>query len=376
MSMPLEQTKHFQIAQKLRRQISDMRAGQALPTLEELKSQFDASQVTVERALQRLRGEGLIHRLAGTRRLIIAEQCDPAQRRVAVIRPDWPSLTYDQLVRSAAEAARAQDWALDLVHYRTLQSLDLARAIGKNDAALLLVTNEQWPAHLQAVLKRPEKPVVVLQDPAPDVSVPAARIHDLKVGQLAVEHLASLGHRHIVALLNQASTPSGLDRIDGWRKAMLRRKLADPEPLFIDCHLQPHQDSREAAYRRFSNFISQGATPFTAVFCTSDSGAMAVLRALREAGRRVPQDVSVVAYAGENQLGPYVNPPLTTVEVNMSEYGRAVVDLLEEQLRDPAAPARQVLIEPYLVERESSGPVPRGVAGGGDTKRRASALAS
>jgi DNA-binding LacI/PurR family transcriptional regulator len=355
MSIPLTSTKHFRLANEIRAQVRSMRAGEAIPTIEELKSKFAASQVTVEKALQRLRKEGLIHRVGGTRRLVVAEVCDPARRRVAIIRPDWPSTGYDQMVRSVATASRPRDWALNLVNYRSLHTLDLNRAVGDNDGAILVVTSESWPDHLKNSLRTPRHPVVVLQDPAREMPVPATRIDDPRVGQLAVEHLASLGHRDIAILFNQPPTTSGLDRIDGWRNAMRSLRVGNVEELLLDCYLRPHQDSREAAYERFKAFLATDHPRFTAVFCTSDAGAVAVLRVLRETGLRVPQDVSVIAYAGENKLGPYVNPPLTTIEVDMDAYGTATVDMLEERISTPDAAVHQVVISPYLVVRESTG---------------------
>jgi LacI family transcriptional regulator len=81
---------------------------------------------------------------------------------------------------------------------------------------------------------------------------------------------------------------------------------------------------------------------------------MAVMRALCERGVRVPEDVSVLSYCGEEPLGPFTNPPLTTLELDMAAYGRKVAEMLEEQFGNPHAARRPERLKPELVVRSST----------------------
>jgi DNA-binding LacI/PurR family transcriptional regulator len=99
----------------------------------------------------------------------------------------------------------------------------------------------------------------------------------------------------------------------------------------------------------------------TAVFCANDETAAGLLRALHEAGRRVPDDVSVVGFDGI-PLAEHLWPPLTTVVQDFSGIGRALVDLLLQQVRDgESLDDVHKLVPVELVVRASSGPAPAGV---------------
>ncbi|HEY3607689.1 MAG TPA: substrate-binding domain-containing protein, partial [Pseudonocardiaceae bacterium] len=98
----------------------------------------------------------------------------------------------------------------------------------------------------------------------------------------------------------------------------------------------------------------------TAVLCGNDDLAFGVLRAMHEAGRAVPDDVSVVGF-DDTPLAEFGTPSLTTVRLDFAELGRACFALLQDYVRDPTSvrtgPA------PVLVRRESSGPPGRSADG-------------
>jgi DNA-binding LacI/PurR family transcriptional regulator len=94
----------------------------------------------------------------------------------------------------------------------------------------------------------------------------------------------------------------------------------------------------------------------TAVFVGNDQMALGMLRALREAGRRVPEEVSVVGFDDVPEAA-YFSPPLTTVRQEFGEVGRHAFRLLLDRMAGHTEPARR-LVEPQLVVRESTGPAP------------------
>lgn len=356
MSVPLTNTKHFRLTMALRKQVQQMEPGDPLPTFKELCSEFDVSQATLERALDRLRSEGLLHRAEGTRRLLVREVCDPARLRVVVIRPDWPSLLYHKMVEAITAASRDNDWAVNHVYFRSMEQLDLRHAIGKNDAAIFVPSSEPWPDHLMQAMRRPSRPVLVLQNPEEGCNRPYVRVNDRRVGELAVEYLARFGHRRIAFLDNQAPTPSVLDRIEGWRSAISRLNLDADGAKLIDCHVKSGDEPIDRAYSRMTEVLSH-PIDFTALFCVSDSGAIAAFRALRECGYRVPKDVSVIGYTDDGKISPYLYPPLTAVEIDLSAYAQAVVDCVEQHFDENVTEIEDRVIQPRLVSRSSVGQV-------------------
>src|SRR5260370_27742495 len=97
MPKTLARTKHFQLTQMLRKLIREMQPGDPLPTVAELRREFNVSQATVDSAVDRLRREGLVLRPAGRLRVVVAAAGDPAVHRIAPIRPDYPSPPFAQL---------------------------------------------------------------------------------------------------------------------------------------------------------------------------------------------------------------------------------------------------------------------------------------
>ena len=357
MPKTLAATKHFKLAQHLRKEIAVMQPGDTLPTVMELQRNFGVSQATVERALDRLRKEGLVIRPSGQLRLVVAEQSDPAAHRVALIRPDYPSASFEELARVIVDAGKSKDWAFDLIHYRKMESIDLRRDIGDNDAAILLPTTEAFPESLMASLKRPRRPVVVIQDPPVGLRVSSVRIDDVEIGKLAVKHLVELGHQRILLFLNEPMAPSGALRAQGWREAMIELGQTNIEELVVDCHLKPFDNSITQSYQYFSDWLAKPHTPFTAIFCACASGAVAVLRALREHNLSVPNQISVISHGGESYMAPFLYPALTAVETDIPAYGRVVVQQLDKQLQNHAEPVESIVVPSVLVVRQTTAPV-------------------
>jgi DNA-binding LacI/PurR family transcriptional regulator len=91
----------------------------------------------------------------------------------------------------------------------------------------------------------------------------------------------------------------------------------------------------------------------TAVFAGSDLIAMGAMKALRERGRRIPEDVAVMGF-GDFQASPYLTPPLTTIRWPLQEIGAAAVELLLTAILEGGAKPEQRLLPMPLVERAST----------------------
>jgi len=166
--------------------------------------------------------------------------------------------------------------------------------------------------------------------------------------RLAVEHLASLGHRRIAYV----NTPD----VDRFHRATVEDRLHAFLKAAAEMGLtaapggQRHCDVRERVE------ILHGANPPTALLCYSDIVAMFVIQALHARGLRVPEDVSVV---GIDDLADarHSTPPLTSVHVPFVEMGRRAGELLLARIAEPERPFESVELPEELVVRESTGPV-------------------
>lgn len=113
--------------------------------------------------------------------------------------------------------------------------------------------------------------------------------------------------------------------------------------------------SLEGGHAATARLIRRGVT---GVICASDVMALGAIRAARRAGLSVPGDVSVIGY-DDSALMNCTDPPLTTLRQPIDAMGRAVVDLLAAQIDKALVPADELLFEPELVVRASTGPVKR-----------------
>ncbi|PNS08050.1 LacI family DNA-binding transcriptional regulator [Solilutibacter silvestris] len=165
-------------------------------------------------------------------------------------------------------------------------------------------------------------------------------------GQLAGAHLLELGRKRI-AFLGDASSryPEFLARFNGCEAALQEQGLSLDRKLQVDA-----STSEEDGHRAARELLARGLE-FDAVFAGSDLIAIGAMAALRDAGKRIPQDVAVVGFDGLSQAR-YSTPPLTTVMQDTQLAGRLLVDSLLMLVRDQ--PADSIMIPPELVVRTSS----------------------
>jgi DNA-binding LacI/PurR family transcriptional regulator len=181
--------------------------------------------------------------------------------------------------------------------------------------------------------------------------------------RLAVRHLLELGHREIVHLAGPADWAEARARLDGWRAEMTDAGLRPAEPV---------HGSWSAAFGHEAGGRLAADPRITAVFTANDQIAIGLLLALHDAGRRVPDDVSVVGFDDQPEAA-YLVPPLTTVRQDFEQVGVRAVAAITAAIAAPdteveSSTARGLstpepvvanLITPELVVRRSTGPVSR-----------------
>ncbi|MDG4831348.1 LacI family DNA-binding transcriptional regulator [Solwaraspora sp. WMMD1047] len=179
-------------------------------------------------------------------------------------------------------------------------------------------------------------------------AVPTVRIDNAAGAAMATRHLLALGHATVHHIPGPPDWPEARDRMDGWRDALSAAGAAVPV-------IRPEDWSARSGYRQGRALAADDSV--TAIFCGNDQIALGALRALHEAGRRVPEQVSVVGFDDVPE-SPFYLPPLTTVRQDFVELGRRSLDLLLGQLSTGVRADRHLMLTPRLVTRASSGPAP------------------
>jgi DNA-binding LacI/PurR family transcriptional regulator len=173
----------------------------------------------------------------------------------------------------------------------------------------------------------------------------------------ALEHLTKLGHRQLAFIKGQEFSSDTAVRWDSVRGAAEELDIEIKDGLVVQ--LEGESSSPELGYQVTQKLLVSGE-PFTALFAFNDISAIGAIRALREAGRRVPEDVSVVGF-DDIQSAAFQNPALTTVRQPLREMGViAAKTLLRRITAPPNTPyPKEIVVEPELVVRSSSAKAPR-----------------
>jgi DNA-binding LacI/PurR family transcriptional regulator len=177
---------------------------------------------------------------------------------------------------------------------------------------------------------------IVLQGAFPDLDVTSVDVDNVAGARGAVEHLLSLGHRRIACITNAPLVYTAAQaRLTGYLEALAAAGIeAAPELV------------AEAAFDAPSGHVAMAGllarTTFDAAFVASDVVALGAIGALRSAGLRVPDDVSIVGF-DDIPLAAYFDPPLTTVRLPAFELGQAAGRALLERIADQAVPHRTLL---------------------------------
>jgi len=173
-----------------------------------------------------------------------------------------------------------------------------------------------------------------------------------RAAEAVFDHLTQLGHKEIGFIKGQpASIDSGV-RWEGLVEVAQQRSIQLRPELIIQ--LPGDDPSPQTGYETAKELLSRNVA-FTALVCYNDISAVGAIRAVKETGLRVPEDISVVGFDDIREAA-YHLPSLTTVRQPMRKMGAMAAETLIERIEERNGDAGGILIEPELVVRESTGP--------------------
>jgi DNA-binding LacI/PurR family transcriptional regulator len=206
------------------------------------------------------------------------------------------------------------------------------------------------PARYTALRER-GLPLVLVNGYHEDIDAPFISNAAVASMELALTHLVQLGHQQIGLAVGPDRFVPVIRKIQGFRESMqalLGRR--DVEEL-----IERTMFSVEGGDTAAARLIERGCT---AVVCGSDLMALGAIRAARRAGRRVPEDFSVVGY-DDSPLIAFTDPPLTTVRQSVQAMAEAAVQTLLDEIAGERAQKAEYVFRPELVVRGSTGAAPR-----------------
>jgi DNA-binding LacI/PurR family transcriptional regulator len=333
--------------------------GQLIPSERALCSSKGVSRTTVRRAIQRLVDEGMLYRVPGSGTYVgraTSLTTGPQHATVGLILPTLANPYFGELATAIEREGRRVGYQLllgqsDLTGHSVVPYLAHYAENPAVKGAIVVSTWEDLPVASYNQLMRVGKPFLFVVQHSETVGADSVATDHVGGARELMRYLIGLGHRQI------AFVGEGRARIarhyQGYLEGLREGGLS------ADTRLQARVDADnlvQIGELGTQQLLDRGV-PFTAIFAQIDQIAIGVLRALRAAGKRVPDDVSVVGF-DNIPIAEHLHPPLTTVDHTVSEIGRLAVLLLQDRMLSRYnGPARRVIIQPRLIIRASCGPL-------------------
>jgi len=255
---------------------------------------------------------------------------------IAGIEPVASVRGFGLLLCSSSEDPGKERAELEMLRGRQVDGVVLASASASGNTDML-----------QQLTKQGTTLVMIDRDDHASVKCHRVLTDDEQVGQLATSHLADLGRRAIAHIAGPAIAHAKR-REKGWREALRARGVRIAEDWLVRGGFMESD-----GYRVMKRLLTVRPR-IDAVFAANDPAAIGAMKAIWEAGLRVPDDIAIVG-VGDIALGDLLRVPLTTVGWSRRDQGRHAAELLLNGLDLEVDEPQRVIIPPRLIVRESSG---------------------
>ncbi|NLX07826.1 MAG: substrate-binding domain-containing protein [Phycisphaerae bacterium] len=351
---------YWPLVERLRGRIreGELGPGQMVGSETGMATQTGLSRKSVRRAVEQLIGEGLVERRPGKGVFVREPRTSTRQVQIVV-----PSVTWDRCARIVQGAKRAgQEDGVCFQIYDAHDSMDTDIEIIRNlprsaaDGAIIVAFHHRGFAGVLYELHREGYPFVLVDMRLADADVPSVVADNYGGGYRVGQELVRRGHRRI-GYIGTLNAHTIRERLDGLRDAVNDAGLPFDRSLAVDLLDADGEkitgDWRERVCQRTRELLRRDDRP-SAVFFSCDSQAMVGYRAIKELGLRIPKDLSVVGFDGD-EAGEWLDPGLTTVSQQAERMGSEAVAMLTKRLarRNGSGEAAHRVVETVWVERES-----------------------
>lgn len=211
----------------------------------------------------------------------------------------------------------------------------------------ILIQTTQNEDKLIGTLVNSSIPSVILGRPFDIEGVSYIDVDNLSAGANATKHLIRLGYKRIATITGSKYNTTASDRFEGYSKAMKAANLPLDQALIAG----GDDFSETSGYEAMKKLLK--ASP-DAVFASADMMAIGAMRAIQEAGLRVPEDIAVVGF-DDIPMSAQPNIRLTTIRQPIMRFGVKAVELLIDLIENGSKPARKLILDTELIVRDSCG---------------------
>ncbi|MEJ2756966.1 MAG: LacI family DNA-binding transcriptional regulator [Anaerolineales bacterium] len=255
---------------------------------------------------------------------------------------------YPRLTQGIVSACNQKNYTLNLfmAENRDEEENILSRALRTGFLDGMLVESGQIEDLLIQRLKHSDIPLVVMGRPYHSDRVSYVDIDNVDAARIAVSHLISLGYQRIGTITGPIDFVVGIDRLQGYMKALKENNIPVNESLIVNAKF-----GEEHGYLAMQRMLPEKPR---AVFAASDLIALGAMRAVTEAGLRIPEDIAFVGFDDLPQINnPF--PPLTTIRQPIYGMGIQLVETLLEMVEERSTKVRRIIMDTQLIVRQSCG---------------------
>ncbi|SDI39897.1 LacI family DNA-binding transcriptional regulator [Alteribacillus bidgolensis] len=194
-------------------------------------------------------------------------------------------------------------------------------------------------------------PIVLACEYIDGLNVPTVSIDNISAARKATEHLIQLGHTKIAHICGPMNVILGRDRLRGFRQAMMSNDL-DVDPSYIqegDLTIE----SSESGYNQMMKLLAL-ETPPTGVFVYNDEMAMGAIKAVKDSGLRVPEDVAIVGF-DNLKMSTVIEPHLSSIDQPKYNIGQKAMNLLLQMINKEKINKHSFVMKDNLIIRDSCG---------------------
>lgn len=337
----------------------ELAEGCKLPKELDFSKELGVAKVTLRSALSRLQEDGLVARLPSKGTFILPRN-GTSMRTLLVLSSDLdhkesPNLYILPEIKRSAYKQGVEIESLDVDYVEALTNEDISRVFKEKNilAVILLASNFTGKESIIEKLNAPCRPVIIPHANPNDTAhtgFASIVVPQQPAWKEAVEYLAQLEHKRIGTIASSGTTTPFRGYSTSEYLELLKKLGLDADETLIKSGAYDRQ-----IIMRLTRELMEQSSPPTAILCFSDFLAIYVYEALKELGLRIPDDVSVMGFCGFPG-GAFLQPPLTTIDLEYSKLAEMSVELAtnakEWFLHDGAPP---ILIKKHkLLIREST----------------------
>ncbi len=270
---------------------------------------------------------------------------------IGLLLPEFAHPFFAEIARAVANGVRPHGYHVLIASFEEdpeLEASEVDSLLARQVDGLIIATAQ--PSRQAEMFKRVaarKTPYVLIDRPVSGLRASFVGADNRAIGRMATEHLIARGYR-CIAHLRGPQVGIAAERLEGYRSALKKGGLRHDENYVVDAGY-----TETTGYEGMKKLLVSNPQP-DAVFCYNDPVAIGAMRAIREAGLRLPHDIAVVG-AGNVHYNDALSVPLTSVDQGTCKIGTLAAELLLARIStNRGLRPKKILIPPRLVEREST----------------------